>query len=114
MVPEEEEEEEEEECEEDFAVEYVEALFTQICLSQRANGHTRSRCSILLMRLSLGRGAGARPSAARHRGGAWSAAALPSAPLARTGAVAAPPAWVAALELSETVLDESAAFSISL
>ena len=33
------------------------------------------------MRLSLGRGAGARPSAARHRGGAWSAAALPSAPL---------------------------------
>ena len=63
------------------------------------------------MRLSLGRGAGARPSAARHRGGAWSAAALPSAPLlplARTGAVAAPPAWVGALELSETVLDESA------
>ena len=45
------------------------------------------------MRLSLGRGAWARPSAARHRGRAWSAAALPSAPLlplARTGAVAAP------------------------
>ena len=63
------------------------------------------------MRLSLGRGAGARPSAARHRGRAWSAAAMPSAPLlplARTGAVAAPPAWVGALELSETVLDESA------
>ena len=63
------------------------------------------------MRLSFGRGAGARSSAARHRGRAWSAAALPSAPLlplARTGAVAAPPAWVGALELSETVLDESA------
>ena len=63
------------------------------------------------MRLSLVREAGARPSAARHRGGAWSAAASPSAPLlplARTGAVAAPPAWVGALELSETVLDESA------
>ena len=44
-------------------------------------------------------------------GPAWSAAASPSAPLlplARTGAVAAPPAWVGALELSETVLDESA------
>ena len=63
------------------------------------------------MRLSLGSGAGARSSAARHRGRAWSAAALPSAPLlplARTGAVAAPPAWVGALELSDTVLDEGA------
>ena len=63
------------------------------------------------MRLSLGRGAGARPSAAHHRGRAWNAAALPSAPLlplARTGAVASPPAWVGALELSDTVLDEGA------
>ena len=63
------------------------------------------------MRLSLGRDAGARPSAARHRGRAWSTAVPPSAPLlplARTGAVAAPPAWVGALELSDTVLDEGA------
>ena len=51
------------------------------------------------------------PLCGRHRGRAWSAAASPSAPLlplARTGAVAAPPAWVGVLELSETVLDESA------
>ena len=64
------------------------------------------------MRLSLVRGAGARPSAARHCGGAQSTAAPPSAPLlprARAGAQHdVVPHLYGALGLSDTVHDEGA------
>ena len=62
------------------------------------------------MRLSLVRGAGARPSAARHCGGAQSKAAPSSAPLlprARAGAQHdAVPHLYGTLGLSDTVHDE--------
>ena len=87
-------------------------LHLWICL-QFSNGHTSSCSSSLLMRLSLGRGAGVRPTAARHSGRAQTATTAPSAPLlllARTGAVrqhvAVPPVWDGALELSDTDLVE--------
>ena len=56
--------------------------FSRVFKGQRS---CESCHSFLLMSLSLGRGAGARPSAARHCGGAQSTAAPPSAPLLPRG-----------------------------
>ena len=55
--------------------------FSLKCVCSEAQRSYESCHSFLLMRLSHGRGAGVRPSVARHRGGAQSTAAPTSVPL---------------------------------
>ena len=91
------------------------ALFTQNLFVQKGQRCYESCHSFLLISLSLGRGAGARSSAARHCGGALSTAAPPSAPLlprARAGArhdVVLH--WYGTLGLSDTAHVESGELS---
>ena len=91
------------------------ALFQSNLFVLKGQRSHESCHSFLLMRLSLGRGAGERPSAARHCGGAQSTAAPPSAPLlprARAGArYDVVPSWYGTLGLSDTAHVESGELS---